>query len=231
LILLARFEVLFDRQEPGFWAALGGSQSGSQRAQPSGDAERRPATITPGGWHAGRHRATSGDWAGLIWEQEAAGSNPAIPTIFRICWLLVGAKSGSQLLSPMSASVAQRLPTLAPISPADRSIILLVELVFDCLRMACPYEVARSRRSFGRRQVIRMNCARRRDPATSDGQMVPRRSPAEAPGAGHPEPVWSPASADGSESARSHAYAPQRIPIRTPSERVPPVRRFGRAEA
>jgi hypothetical protein len=41
-----------------------------------------------------------------------------------------------------------------------------------------------------------MNCARRRDPVTSDAQVVPRRSPAEAPEAGHPEPVWSPASAD-----------------------------------
>jgi hypothetical protein len=72
-------------------AALGGSQSGSQRAQPSGDTRRRPATITPDERHAGRRRATSGDWAGLIWEQEVAGSNPAIPTIFRICYLWVGA--------------------------------------------------------------------------------------------------------------------------------------------
>ena len=54
----------------------------------------------------------------------------------------------------MSAGVAQRLRTLAPTSPADRSIILPVEPVFDCLRTAYQYEVARSRRSFGRRRVI-----------------------------------------------------------------------------
>lgn len=30
--------------------------------------------------HIGRHEATSGGEVDLIWEQEAAGSNPAIPT-------------------------------------------------------------------------------------------------------------------------------------------------------
>jgi hypothetical protein len=37
-----------------------------------------------------------------------------------------------------------------------------------------------------------MNCARRRGPATSHGQVVPWRSPADALGSGHPEAVWSP---------------------------------------
>ena len=59
-----------------------GSQSGSQRAQSSGDAGRRPACIAPGGRHTERHGAASGDRLELIWEQEAAGSNPAIPTAF-----------------------------------------------------------------------------------------------------------------------------------------------------
>jgi hypothetical protein len=105
----------------GFLAALGGSQSGSQRAQPSGDAERRPATITPGERHIGRHRATSGDWAELIWEQEVAGSNPAIPTIFRICHLSVGANLVASWCRPMSAgwlSVGARwLPPASRIDP------------------------------------------------------------------------------------------------------------------
>jgi hypothetical protein len=86
LISFVKFEAMFKRLEPGSRVVLGESQSGSQRAQPSGDAERRPATITPGERLAGRHRATSGDWAELIWEQEVAGSNPAIPTIFQICY-------------------------------------------------------------------------------------------------------------------------------------------------
>ena len=102
----------------------------------------------------GRRGATSGDWAELIWEQEVAGSNPAIPTIFRICCLWVGAIVVASCCRPVSAGVAQRLCMLAPTSPADRSIILPVEPVFDCLRTACQYEVARSRRSFGGRQVI-----------------------------------------------------------------------------
>ena len=63
-----------------FPARAGGSQSGSQRAQSSGDARRRPATIDPGERHIGPREATSGDRLELIWEQEAAGSNPAIPT-------------------------------------------------------------------------------------------------------------------------------------------------------
>ena len=148
LILLAKFEVLFNRQEPGCWAQLGGSQSGSQRAQPSGDAERRPATITPGECHIGRREPTSGDWAELIWEQEVAGSNPAIPTIFRICYLLVGAIPVASCCRPMSASVAQRLCTLAPTSPPDQPTILSIESVFDYSRTACRCEVARSRRFF-----------------------------------------------------------------------------------
>jgi hypothetical protein len=117
LTLLAKFEGQFNRQESGSRAALGGSQSGSQRAQPSGGTERRPATITPGERHVRRHRATSGDWAGLIWEQEAAGSNPAIPTIFRICDLLVGAILVASVCRLTSVGVAHCLRTLAPTSP------------------------------------------------------------------------------------------------------------------
>ena len=79
----------------------------------------------------GRRGATSGDWAELIWEQEAAGSNPAIPTIFRICYLLVGANLVASYCRLMSAGVAQRRRTLAPASPPDRLSIPPVELVFD----------------------------------------------------------------------------------------------------
>ena len=52
----------------------------SQRAQTAGHVRRRPASIVLGKRHAGRRQATSGDWVELIWEQEAAGSIPAIPT-------------------------------------------------------------------------------------------------------------------------------------------------------
>ena len=41
--------------------------------------------IVPGERHIGRCPATSGDRMKLIWEQEAAGSNPAIPTRFFEC--------------------------------------------------------------------------------------------------------------------------------------------------
>ena len=119
LISVAKFELLFNRQKAGSRAALGGSQSGSQRAQSSGDAERRPATIAPGERHTGRHRATSGDWAELLWEQEVAGSNPAIPTIFRICCLLVGVNLVASYCRSTSVGVAQRRRTLAPTSPLD----------------------------------------------------------------------------------------------------------------
>jgi hypothetical protein len=50
--------------------------------------------------HAGRRGATSGDWAELIWEQEVAGSNPAIPTD-------QGLASGG---SSASGSLSVRLP-------------------------------------------------------------------------------------------------------------------------
>jgi hypothetical protein len=72
--------------------------------------------ITPGEPHIRRHGATSGDGAELIWEQEAAGSNPAIPTIFRICCLWAGAIVVASRCRLTSAGVAQCLRTLAPTS-------------------------------------------------------------------------------------------------------------------
>ena len=63
-------------------AASGASQSGSQRAPASGHANRGLASVVPDERHTGRHGATSGGWVELIWEQEAAGSNPATPTEF-----------------------------------------------------------------------------------------------------------------------------------------------------
>jgi len=62
-----------------------GSQCGSQHAQTVSHVLPYPASIAPGERHAGRHWATSGDRMTLIWEQEAAGSNPAIPTRFFEC--------------------------------------------------------------------------------------------------------------------------------------------------
>lgn len=62
------------------WAvAKVGSQSGSQHAQTLSHVRRCPATIAAGEGHTGRREATPGGRRELIWEQEAAGSNPAIP--------------------------------------------------------------------------------------------------------------------------------------------------------
>jgi len=43
------------------------------------------AIVIAGERHSRRRRATCGDWRELTWEQEAAGSNPAIPTQFFEC--------------------------------------------------------------------------------------------------------------------------------------------------
>ena len=59
---------------------LWGSQCGSQRAQTLSYVRRRQTNVVLGEGYARRCQATSGGWVGLIWEQEAAGSNPAIPT-------------------------------------------------------------------------------------------------------------------------------------------------------
>jgi hypothetical protein len=48
--------------------------------QPPAELRIRASAATAARCHAGRHQATSGGWVDLIWEQEAAGSNPAIPT-------------------------------------------------------------------------------------------------------------------------------------------------------
>jgi hypothetical protein len=73
------------RKPPGSiatWLALGGSQSGSQHAQPPSNVRRRPASIPPGERHAGRHEATSGDRLELIWSRrcpENCGIVPGAP--------------------------------------------------------------------------------------------------------------------------------------------------------
>jgi hypothetical protein len=74
------------RQTPRVWyqrsrdAGSGGSQSGSQRPQIPGHVRPCPATVIAGKRYAGRRWARCSVWMVLIWEQEAAGSNPAIPT-------------------------------------------------------------------------------------------------------------------------------------------------------
>jgi hypothetical protein len=73
------------RAEMGSPWLLEESQGGSQRAQALSYVRQCGASVVPGEGHTGRRRATSGGWVELIWEQEAAGSNPAIPTaIFRM---------------------------------------------------------------------------------------------------------------------------------------------------
>ena len=51
-----------------------------QRRQVPGHVRRRPASVVAGERHARRRRTTWGGWRELIWDQEVAGSNPAIPT-------------------------------------------------------------------------------------------------------------------------------------------------------
>jgi hypothetical protein len=69
-----------DRDQPE-----NGSQGGSQRAPSMSHVRRCQAIVVAGDGLPGRHRATAGDRKGLIWEQEAAGSNPAIPTRSERC--------------------------------------------------------------------------------------------------------------------------------------------------
>jgi hypothetical protein len=57
-----------------------GSQVGSQWPPTPSDVWPWLAIVIARQDHTGRHRAMSGDPSDLIWEQEAAGSNPAIPT-------------------------------------------------------------------------------------------------------------------------------------------------------
>jgi hypothetical protein len=76
-----------------------GSQGGSHHAQPPGHIRRRRASVCAGERLAGRRRTTSSNRRELIWEQEAAGSNPAIPTdhvYFSNIVSRCGSRSGSQ---------------------------------------------------------------------------------------------------------------------------------------
>jgi len=57
-----------------------GSQVGSQRPPVPGHVGRRPAAIIPAKQHNRPRSAPPSNTEDLIWEQEAAGSNPAIPT-------------------------------------------------------------------------------------------------------------------------------------------------------
>ncbi len=75
------FVSLFELSNISHANEMAGSHLGSQRRQVPAHARRRSAAVVTGERHAGRHPALSGDPRNLIWEQEAAGSNPAIPTI------------------------------------------------------------------------------------------------------------------------------------------------------
>src|ERR1700730_6718052 len=58
---------------------IAGSQTGSQRRQTPGDAERRPATITPANWLFRRQRAMSSDGWVAPYKRGVTGSNPVAP--------------------------------------------------------------------------------------------------------------------------------------------------------
>jgi hypothetical protein len=59
---------------------IGGSQVGSQSGPAPSHVQPWSDIVIAAQWHVRRHRPTSGDCLVLLWEQEAAGSNPAIPT-------------------------------------------------------------------------------------------------------------------------------------------------------
>jgi len=132
LISLVKFEVLFNRQEPGSRAVLGGSQSGSQRAQSSGDAERHPATIT-------QVNGTPGD-RGYVRRPGGAdlgaggrGFESRHPDHFSNMLPIGGSQSGSQLPSPhvgrrgsASAHVGSHQPAGSIHYPVGRTRVRLL---------------------------------------------------------------------------------------------------------
>jgi len=80
---------------------ISGSQVGSQQGQMSGDARPRPPIANAGEQPSGRCQATLGDCGDVLWEQEAASSNLAIPTSSEHMWILLkivcGGRDGSQV--------------------------------------------------------------------------------------------------------------------------------------
>ena len=84
---------------------------------------QRQAIVVAGERHAGRRRATWGGWVELIWEQEAAGSNPAIPTRSELCgspWRPPTARAtvGQRLLAALKrTSMASRKPSPMKLKP------------------------------------------------------------------------------------------------------------------
>jgi hypothetical protein len=109
-------------------------KGGSQHARTRSGVRLRLATITAGGCHVGQHPATSSVRIELIWEQEAAGSNPAISTRFFECVVSM-CKQGRLVGSCRAtrAGVAGCLRTLAALwlpccrgirlRPADRTSV------------------------------------------------------------------------------------------------------------
>jgi hypothetical protein len=91
-----------------------------QRAQTPGDDRPRRPIITLGNGNIGRHQATSGCVLGLIWEQEAAGSNPAILTRFFECAVSLGKQARTVCCCRLvPGGVGGRLCTLAPTQLED----------------------------------------------------------------------------------------------------------------
>jgi hypothetical protein len=68
---------------------ISGSQVGSQQGPTSSDTRLRSAIIDAGQRCIGRCQATSGDGGDVLWEQEAASSNLAIPTSSEYMSILV----------------------------------------------------------------------------------------------------------------------------------------------
>src|SRR5262249_575 len=75
-----RFASEFELSNGSYANGILGSQVGSQWGPVPSHVQRWLAIILAAQRHTKRHQATSADYLVLIWEQEAAGSNPAIPT-------------------------------------------------------------------------------------------------------------------------------------------------------
>jgi len=80
VIRSGRFAQLFDVSNISQANGFAGSHVGSQQSPTLSNTRRQRAVIVAAHTYAGQHLAPTGDPTDLIWEQEAAGSNPAIPT-------------------------------------------------------------------------------------------------------------------------------------------------------
>jgi hypothetical protein len=95
-----------------------GSQVGSQSGPVRGHVQLQVAIILAAQRHVRPHWATSADPLFLLWEQEAAGSNPAIPTSSEHMSILerlsLGAKLGAMYYRSVRGRHSRNSPRAGP---------------------------------------------------------------------------------------------------------------------